>query len=121
MKSTFFALSPSCQSSVIAKLSNAYLTVGSMSRGRAPAALPSSAMADDAPRRKQGRPPLDGSDSSVRFSVRLTPRAYDALYARAAAARMSLADYARERLRGGARPATTGHAPRGQTPVSRDG
>ena len=72
-------------------------------------------MADDTPRRRPGRPPLDGSDSSVRLTVRLTMRAYDALSARAAAARMSLAEYARLRLRAGAR-ATTGHAPSGKTP-----
>lgn len=52
--------------------------------------------------RRPGRPPLDPTDPSVRLSVRLPAKAYDALYTRAQDARLSFADYLRQQLR--ARP-----------------
>jgi predicted HicB family RNase H-like nuclease len=51
-----------------------------------------------------GRPRLDPS-GTVPVSVRVGTRQYDAMYAKAAAARLSLADWMRRTLRQGARPA----------------
>ena len=52
-------------------------------------------MADVLPKRRPGRPPLDPSDPSVQLSFRLTTKQYDLAYTRAAAARLTLAEYLR--------------------------
>ena len=49
--------------------------------------------------RRPGRPPLDDADPSIRLGFRLPTKKYDALYARAHDARMSLSEYIRDRLR----------------------
>jgi hypothetical protein len=49
--------------------------------------------------RRPGRPPLDPAAAAVRLSVSLTAKAYDALYARATAARLSLSACVRQELR----------------------
>jgi len=46
-----------------------------------------------------GRPPLDPSAASVRLSISLSVNTYDALYARAAAARVTLSERVRQELR----------------------
>lgn len=50
-------------------------------------------------RRKPGRPPLDAADATVKLTVSVTTRKYDALYARAIAARLTLSEYVRRELR----------------------
>jgi hypothetical protein len=49
--------------------------------------------------RRPGRPPLDPAAAAVRLSVSLSPKAYDALYARATAARLTLSECVRQELR----------------------
>ena len=49
--------------------------------------------------RRPGRPPLDPAAASVRLSVSLPAKAYDALYARATAARVTLSECVRRELR----------------------
>jgi len=44
---------------------------------------------------KRGRPPIDATDPSVHVSFRLTTTQYDEAYKRAAAARLTLAEYLR--------------------------
>jgi len=44
---------------------------------------------------RRGRPPLDATDASVRVAFRLTTKQYDDVYRRAAAARLTLAEYLR--------------------------
>lgn len=44
---------------------------------------------------KPGRPPLDRTDPSVHVTFRLTTKQYDEAYRRAAAARLTLAEYLR--------------------------
>jgi hypothetical protein len=51
------------------------------------------------PPRPRGRPPLDRTDPSVNMHVRVTTRAFDALYAHAKRERLTFADYVRQRLR----------------------
>jgi len=55
-------------------------------------------MADDAPRRKPGRQPLDPTCETVKLTVNITTRTYDQLYARASAARLTLSQYCRKQL-----------------------
>jgi len=62
--------------------------------------------------RRPGRPPLDPTDPSVRLSVRLPAKAYDALYTRARDARLSFADYLRQQLRPGGTTPREGNARR---------
>ena len=59
-------------------------------------------MADHPPRRKLGRPPLDPSNGSVRLSITMPTKTFDAVYAGASAARLTMAEYVRRRLRAGA-------------------
>jgi cytochrome P450 len=53
-------------------------------------------VADDIPRRRNGRPPLDRDDETVRVTVNLPAKRFDELYTRAKAARMSLSEYVRD-------------------------
>jgi hypothetical protein len=48
--------------------------------------------------KRTGRPPLDPGDPSVRLCVRLPATRYDALYARARAARVSVPELVRRAL-----------------------
>ena len=63
--------------------------------------------------RRPGRPPLDPAAAAVRLSVSLTAKAYDALYARATAARISLSACVRQELRAHEPPPHTGRTRRG--------
>ena len=54
--------------------------------------------------RRPGRPPLDPAAAAVRLSVSLPVKAYDALYARATAARVTLSECVRRELRAHERP-----------------
>jgi len=56
-------------------------------------------MADHPLQRRRGRPPLDPAAAAVRLSVSLSAKAYDALYARATAKRLTLAECVRQELR----------------------
>ena len=56
-------------------------------------------MADQPPRHRPGRPPLDPAAAAVRLSFSLSARAYDALSARATAARVTLSECVRRELR----------------------
>jgi hypothetical protein len=52
------------------------------------------------PRRRPGRPSLDPNDApSVDVHVRVTPKQFDAIYAQSRAARTSMAEWVRRRLR----------------------
>jgi hypothetical protein len=55
-------------------------------------------------KRPRGRPSLEPHTASVTVSVRLTPTQYDATYARAKAARMTVAEWVRRVLRTSTRP-----------------
>jgi len=54
----------------------------------------------ETPRRPVGRPPIDPSDPqpSVRVCVRLPVKRYDAIYAQARAARMTIPEFVRAQL-----------------------
>ena len=62
--------------------------------------------------RRPGRPPLDPADAAVRLSVSLPAKAYDALYARATAKRLTVSECARQELRAH-EPPPTGRPRRG--------
>ena len=55
-------------------------------------------MPEDRTPRRNGRPPLDDHDTSVRVSVRLPSRQYDDLCARAQRDRVQLSDVLRRRI-----------------------
>jgi len=64
--------------------------------------------------RRPGRPPLDPAAASVRLSVSVSAKAFDALYARATAARLTLSECVRQDLRAHERrPTDTGRPKRG--------
>jgi len=48
--------------------------------------------------RRPGRPPLDPSDPSVRFTLTLPSKRYDAVYRSAAAERQTVSEYMRHAL-----------------------
>lgn len=48
--------------------------------------------------KRPGRPPLDTTDRSVAVNFRIPPKQYDALYARAKAARVTVSEYVRSRV-----------------------
>lgn len=52
--------------------------------------------------KKRGRPRLDPQDASVNLHLRVPAKQFDATYAKATAARMSMAEWIRQQL--GARP-----------------
>ena len=61
----------------------------------------------DAPRRKVGRPPLDPTDPSVGLSLSLPGKQFDALYARARQARMTMQEFVRKKLKPELQPLST--------------
>jgi len=52
-------------------------------------------MADEPPRRRVGRPPLDPEDRSVTLNVRVPPKDYDAVYSEASRQRQTMAQWVR--------------------------
>jgi hypothetical protein len=52
-------------------------------------------MADEPPRRRVGRPPLDPNDRSITLNVRVPPRDYDAVYSEASRQRLTMAQWVR--------------------------
>jgi hypothetical protein len=53
----------------------------------------------DRPRRKLGRPPLDPTDPTVKLTLSLPGKRYDALYQGARQARMTVPEFIRHKLR----------------------